>query len=41
MSDIYFYKGQKNLLKDKEEKIAIEEIQKELLQVFDVQNISF
>lgn len=41
MSDIYFYKGQKNLLKDKEEKAAIEEIQKELLQVFDVQNLSF
>ena len=41
MSDIYFYKGQKNLLKDKEEKVAVEEIQKELLQVFDVQNLSF
>lgn len=41
MSDIYFYKGQKNLLKDKDEKVAIEEIQKELLQVFDVQNLSF
>lgn len=38
MSNIYFYKGQKNLL---EEKGAIEEIQKELLQVFDVQNLSF
>lgn len=41
MSDIYFYKGQKNLLQDKEESVAIEEIQKELLQVFDVQNLSF
>lgn len=41
MKNIYFYKGQKNLLQDKEDQIAIEEIQKELLQVFDVQNLSF
>ena len=41
MSDIYFYKGQKNLLIDKEQKVALEEIQKEILQVFDVQNLSF
>lgn len=41
MSNIYFYKGQKNLLEDKDEPLCIEEIQKELLQVFDVQNLSF
>jgi len=41
MSDIYFYKGKKNLLKAKEEAEVIKEIQKELLQVFDVQNLSF
>ncbi len=41
MSDIYFYKGQKNILADKSEEQAKEEIQKELLQVFDVKNLSF
>lgn len=41
MSDIFFYKGKINLLEGKDEKGALEEIQKELLQVFDVQNLSF
>lgn len=41
MSEIYFYKGQKNILDEKQEDVAIEEIQKELLQVFDVKNLSF
>ncbi len=42
MSDIYFYKGHKNILEDMvDEEKAKEEIQKELLQVFDVKNLSF
>lgn len=41
MSDIYFYKGQKDILIDKSDEEAKEEIQKELLQVFDVKNLSF
>ncbi len=41
MSEIYFYKGQKNVLADKSDEEAKEEIQKELLQVFDVKNLSF
>lgn len=38
---IYLYKGQKDILNGKQKKVAIEEIQKELLQVFDVKNLSF
>jgi hypothetical protein len=41
MSEIYFYKGQKDILAEKSEEEAKEEIQKELLQVFDVKNLSF
>ena len=41
MSEIYFYKGQKDTLAEKSEEEAKEEIQKELLQVFDVKNLSF
>ncbi len=41
MSDIYFFKGQKDILIDKSDEEAKAEIQKELLQVFDVKNLSF
>ncbi len=41
MSDLYFYKGQKNILEEKDKETSITTIQQELLQILDVQNLSF
>lgn len=38
---MYFYKGQKNIILEKETKKQTEEVQKEILKIFSVHNLSF